>query len=149
MRYEGQRMKDCDIIQPELSAYVDGELSPHLRELVEAHLASCPRCQEALGELKTLATGVAALPKLQPSPQFLAEVRRKIARGDHPEALTWRDYLFRPFWVKVPLELAALVAVTVYVTRLEERQAIEPVASDQLAQLENYRNDQSPSAGME
>ncbi|HUO40260.1 MAG TPA: zf-HC2 domain-containing protein, partial [Mycobacterium sp.] len=133
MNDEGQRMNDCDIIQPELSAYTDGELAPHRRELVEAHLASCPRCQEALAELKTLTAGVAALPKLQPPPQFLAEVRRKIARGDNPEALTWQDHLFRPFWIKVPLELAALVAVTVFVTRLEE-QPIETVGSDQFAQ---------------
>jgi hypothetical protein len=142
-------MKDCDVIQTELSAYVDGELSAHRRELVEAHLASCARCREALAELKVLATGVAALPKLQPSPRFLAEVRRKIARGDHPEALTWQDYLFRPFWIKVPLEVAALVTVTVFMMRLEEQRAVEPVASDQFAQAESYRSDRSPSAAMD
>ncbi len=142
-------MKDCDVIQPELSAYVDGELTPHRRELVEAHLASCPRCQEALAQLKTLTVGVAALPKLQPSPRFLVEVRRKIARGDRPEALTWHDHLFRPFWLKVPLELAALVAVTVLVTRLKEQPAVETVVSDQLAQAENSGNDQSPAAEIE
>jgi hypothetical protein len=149
MKDEDQRMKDCDVIQPELSAYLDGELAPHRRERVEAHLASCPQCQEALAELKTLAAGVAALPKLEAPPRLLDEVRRKIARGDRPEALTWRDYLFRPFWLKVPLEIAALVAVTVFVVRLEEQQPIETVASDQFAQAENSGNEQSPSAEME
>jgi hypothetical protein len=142
-------MKDCDVVRPELSAYLDGELAPHRRELVEAHLASCPQCQEALAELKTLAAGVAALPKLQPSPRFLAEVRRKIARGDRPEALTWRDALFRPFWIKVPLEIAALAAVAIFMMRLEEQQPLEMVASDQFAQAENSGNDQSPSPEME
>lgn len=143
-------MKDCDVIQPELSAYLDGELTPHRRELVEAHLALCPPCREALAELKTLATGVAALSKLEAPPGFLAEVRRKIARGENPEALTWRDYLFRPFWIKVPLEIAALVAVTVSVMRWWEQQPIETtVASDQLAQAGNSGNDQSPSPEME
>jgi hypothetical protein len=137
-------MKDCDIIQPELSAYVDGELAMHRREIVEAHLASCPNCQTALAELKTIATGVAGLPKLDPPPGFLADVRHKIARGNDPEALTWRDHLFRPFWIKVPLELAALVAVTIFVTRLQEQPAVEPVASEQLAQAEGSVNDQSP-----
>lgn len=137
-------MNDCDIIQPELSAYVDGELTSHRRERVEAHLESCPRCQEALAELKTLAVGVATLPKMQPPRQFLAEVRRKIARGDHPEALTWQDYLFRPPWIKVPLELAALVAVTLVVMQFRQPVPEEPVVREQLAQAENPGNDQSP-----
>jgi anti-sigma factor RsiW len=141
-------MNDCNAIQPELSAYVDGELTPHRRERIEAHLASCPQCREALAELKTLAAGVAALPKLQPSPRFLAEVRRKIARGDNPEALTWRDYLFRPFWIKVPLELAALAAVTIWVSRLEEQPLVETGANEQLAQADNSGNEQSPPAEM-
>jgi anti-sigma factor RsiW len=139
-------MNDCDIIQPELSAYVDGELTPHRRELVEAHLASCPRCQEALAELKTLTAGVAALPKLPTPPRFLAEVRAKIARGDHPEVPTWQDHLFRPVWIKVPLELAAVVAITISMMRLEQRQPIETVASDQFAQAESSRNEPTPSA---
>ena len=117
--------------------------------MVEAHLASCPRCREVLAELKTLAVGVATLPKMQPPPRFLAEVRRKIARGDNPEALTWRDYLFRPFWIKVPLELAAVVAVAFLVMRLRQQAPVETVASDQLAQAENSGNDQLPSPDME
>jgi hypothetical protein len=148
MKDESQRMKECDVIQPELSAYVDGELTSHRRELVEAHLALCPQCREALAEMRTLAAGVAAMPKLQPSPRFLADVRHKIARGDNPEAPTWHDYLFRPVWIKVPLELAALIAVTVFVMRLQEQRA-EPVASEQLAQAENYDKDQSLSSPME
>ncbi len=142
-------MNDCDIIQPELSAYVDGELTPHRREWVEAHLASCPRCREVLAELKTLAVGVATLPKMQPPPRFLAEVRRKIARGDNPEALTWRDYLFRPFWIKVPLELAAVVAVALLVMQFRQQAPVETVASDRLAPAENSGNDQLPVPEME
>lgn len=149
MKDESQRMKECDVFQPELSAYIDGELTSHRRERVEAHLASCRQCQEALAELRTLADGVAAMPKLQPSPRFLADVRHKIARGDNPEAPTWHDYLFRPVWVKVPLELAALIAVTVFVMRLQEQRAVEPVASEQLAQAENYDKDQWRSSQLE
>ena len=41
-------MKNCQDIQPELSAYVDGELTPPQRVEIEAHVASCPRCQREL-----------------------------------------------------------------------------------------------------
>ena len=103
-------MKDCDIIQPELSAYVDGELTRHGRELVEAHLASCPHCREALAQLKALATGMAA------------------------------------FWIKVPLELAALFAVALLVMQYRQQPRDEPLASDQMAQAENPGNEQSSPA---
>ena len=68
-------MRNCQNIQPDLSAYVDGELTPSRRAEIEAHVASCPDCQRELAGLRTLAAGVAALPRLQPAPRFLAEVR--------------------------------------------------------------------------
>ena len=134
-------MKHCQDIQPELSAYLDGELMPPQRAEVEAHLASCPRCQEELAELKTLAAGVAALPRLEPAPQFLAEVRRKIARGDKPEPVTWRDYLFRPVWLKVPLEAAAVIAIAVFVQRHQEPMPANEVASLRMAGAENSKTE--------
>ena len=98
-------MKDCRKIQRELSAYLDGELTPSLRAEVEAHLASCAHCQRELLEMKTLTAGVAALPNLKPAPRFLTEVRRKIARDEKPEPMNWQDYVFRPYWLKVPLPI--------------------------------------------
>jgi hypothetical protein len=137
-------MKDCDVIQPELSAYLDGELTPPQRELVEAHLASCPQCQQALAELKALTAGTAALPKLEPAAEFLAEVRRKISRGDDPEALTWFDYLFRPYLLKIPMEAAALIAIALLVIQFRQPPPDETAASDQVAQEENSATEQSP-----
>jgi hypothetical protein len=103
----------CPQIQTELSAYVDGELPPSIRAEVEAHIEGCPHCQEHLAELRRLAEGVAALPKPQPAPQFLAAVRRKIAHGETPEQKNWIDLLFRPVWMKVPIEAVALAAILV------------------------------------
>jgi len=137
-------MKDCDAIQPELSAYVDGELTPRQREVVEAHLASCPRCQQVLAQLKTLAAGTAALPRLQPAPRFLAQVRSKINRGDDPGALTWFDHLFRPFLLKIPIEAAALIAIALLVIQLRQPPSDEVAARKQMAQEENLGNEQSP-----
>jgi len=104
-------MKDCPDIRWELSAYLDGELTPPQRAEVEAHLASCPGCRQELSELKTLGLGVAALAKLQHAPRFLYAVRSKIPRGAKPEPMTWQDYIFRPYWFKIPLEVAALIVI--------------------------------------
>ena len=131
-------MKNCQDIQPELSAYVDGELTPPQRAEIEAHVASCPRCQRELAELKTLAAGMAALPRLQPAPRFLAEVRRKIARGHGPELVSWQDHLFRPFWLKVPLEAAALIVVGMFVVRF-----VKPMPAGKAATLEMARTEKT------
>ena len=104
---------NCPQTQTELSAYVDGELPPSIRAEVEAHIEGCAACRKRLAELRKLAEGVAALPKPQPAPQFLAAVRRKIARGETPEQRNWIDLLFRPVWVKVPIEVVALAAILV------------------------------------
>ncbi len=130
-------MKDCRNIRGELSAYLDGELTPPQRTEVETHLASCAHCQRELVELKTLVTGVAALPKLQPTPRFLAEVRRKIASDGKPGALTWQDYVFRPLWLKIPLEVAALIVIAGLVIRSGHPLSAKKAASLEFAKAEN------------
>jgi anti-sigma factor RsiW len=137
-------MKDCQDMRTQLSAYVDGELTPAQRAEVDAHLASCPDCQQEVAELKTLAAGLAALPQLRPAPRFLADVRRKIARGENPEPLTWQDHLFRPFWLKVPLELAAVIAIVGYVMRSEQPMPVERGASIEMAKTESSESTPEP-----
>lgn len=134
-------MKNCRKIQQELSAYLDGELTSSLRAEVEAHLVSCARCQQELLEMKMLATGVAALPNLKPAPRFLSEVRRKIARDVKPEPINWQDYIFRPFWLKVPLEVAAVIVIIALVMRTTRPLPMEK-ARLQLAKAETGVNAQ-------
>jgi hypothetical protein len=129
-------MKNCRDIRGDLSAYIDDELTSPQRAEVEAHLASCSDCQRELLEIKTLVTGVVALPKLQPPPRFLTEVRRKIACADKPEALNWQDHVFRPLWLKVPLEVAALVVIIGLVMRGEHPLPTPKVTPLKLAKAE-------------
>jgi Putative zinc-finger len=112
-------MKGCRDIQEELSAYVDGELTPARRADIEAHVASCAPCRQKLAELKAVAAGVAALPKMQPATGFLADVRRKIEGAEKPEPVAWQDYLFRPYWLKVPLEVAVVITMVTFAMRYE------------------------------
>ena len=61
----------------ELSAYLDGELTPGERSAVEAHLAECPACSEELRLLGEVVSRVDALPRLS-APAALAGA---VARG--------------------------------------------------------------------
>src|ERR1017187_8836069 len=140
MRCEGGRMKNCQDIRCDLSAYLDDELTSPQQTEVETHLASCAHCQQELLELKRLVTGVVTLPKLQPPPRFLTEVRGKIARADKPGALNWQDYVFRPHWLKVPLEVAALIVIIGLVMRVEHPLPTQKKAPLELARAEKNEN---------
>jgi len=99
-------------IAGELSAYLDGEVTPTVRVEIEAHLGGCKACQQRLAELRKLSIGVAAQPQAQPSPRFLAEVRAKISgAGPAVDKPRWFDIVSRPVWLKVPLEAVAVVVL--------------------------------------
>lgn len=54
-------------VDPDLSAYLDGELTAADRARVEDHLRSCDRCSARLAELRATASLIAALPSARPS----------------------------------------------------------------------------------
>ena len=102
-------MKNCRNIEPELSALIDGELAVDQRAVVRAHVDQCPACARRLAELQQLATGIGALPKLAPPPQFLAGIQRQLLPA---KPLThWRDVWLNPVWPKLSVVAAAAVTV--------------------------------------
>ena len=54
-------------VRDDLSAYLDGALSPGRRTAIDAHLAACEACRSALGELRSAARLIAALPPAVPT----------------------------------------------------------------------------------
>jgi anti-sigma factor RsiW len=57
--------------EEELSAHVDGRLSPAESARLERHLASCEACRRQLGELRAVVEGLRALPSV-PAPRSFA-----------------------------------------------------------------------------
>jgi hypothetical protein len=112
-------MKKCRELQAGLSAYIDEELPSAGRMTIEEHVRGCGDCQKRLAELKELSLGVRALPRLQPAPGFLTEIRRRIARDSKPQARAWRQHLFQPFWLKIPVEAMAVIALVLFLMRIE------------------------------
>ncbi len=130
----------CDEIRNELSAYLDGEVAAPAREQIDAHVAECAGCRQRLEELRRLATGMAALPRLEPTPQFLAEVRARISRPEgRSHQVSWADVLFRPVWLKVPLEALAVIAVAATILVVQK----PPARQDDFAALPSERRDES------
>ena len=121
-------MNDCQNLEADLSALIDGELSAERQTDVIEHIDSCPACARRVAELQRLAAGINAMPKLKPPPQFAAAVHDKIRAGGRavPERGTpgWRDVLLRPVWLKVPLEVLAVVAVVLWLTRSRQTEQV-------------------------
>jgi anti-sigma factor RsiW len=107
-------MMTCQQIETELSAYVDAELPASQRAEVQSHLAGCAHCRQHLAQLQQLSEGVARLPKLEASPRFVPDLFRKIPGGYQPRS-SWVDVLFRPMWLKLPVEAVAVLALGVCV----------------------------------
>jgi anti-sigma factor RsiW len=69
----------CD---PErVTAYVDAALDAALRPELEAHLASCPECQEQVDAERELRARLKALPPPAPAPALEARVRASLRPG--------------------------------------------------------------------
>lgn len=82
----------CNIIQDLLPLYADEIVSPQSRELVERHLADCPRCRETLAEIQSSI----------PIPQLDDDrVLKKMRRKQRIRSLCWA--LFAAVWVALIL----------------------------------------------
>jgi len=78
-------MRNCAIIRQDLSAYLDGELSPEQRRRLEGHLAVCSACARHLEELRELARGLRRLPR-PTAPSHLMGQILEVLDGERQEA---------------------------------------------------------------
>jgi len=104
-----------------LSAWLDGELPPEDRRVVEAHLEGCPECRSRVAALRAADEAARELPAEAPEgyfDDFAARVRARIAEEPtrrpfpHPRRVPW------PVWAGA---LAAALVLAVVVPRTLER----------------------------
>ena len=107
-------MTNCQNIEPELSALIDGELAADQRAVVRAHVDQCPACAWRVAELQQLATRIGALPKLEPPPQFLAGIQRQLLPAK--PFTRWQDVWLNPVWPKIAVAAIAVVTVMTLIT---------------------------------
>jgi hypothetical protein len=73
-----------DMTTPQLSDYVDGELTATASAAVEAHLAQCAECRTVVEQLRGIAAAAGALPGTLPAANLWPGIESRIAR---PSAL--------------------------------------------------------------
>jgi anti-sigma factor ChrR (cupin superfamily) len=64
---EMQHSPECEAVQAELGAYVDGELRPVEQAVVERHLAACDACEAELALLRLVTQSLRLVSRPEPS----------------------------------------------------------------------------------
>ena len=100
-------MLTCEETEPELGAYLDGELNPRERATIEAHLVLCEKCNAVLNQIEFARKSLTALPKLS-APPALAPRILAVMRND----LTQTPADLPPVSIKLPTEPVRLFTPT-------------------------------------
>ncbi|MBI5247253.1 MAG: zf-HC2 domain-containing protein [Elusimicrobia bacterium] len=97
---------------PELSAYLDGALSPEPRARVELHMSSCADCRAELDSLRHMKLALSAAPrKAMPADLALALERRFVEGAAAP----WYAAFTRPvIWAPAGALALATFAVSLW-----------------------------------
>src|SRR5512140_1168217 len=94
------KMTSCRAVQEDLTAWIDGELSPRWTERVRQHVAGCARCAaEADGLRASIALQRQVLPQVisgeVDTAALRARLRRAVAAVPVPPQRAW-GWIFRP-----------------------------------------------------
>jgi hypothetical protein len=98
---------DCRTVHGYLSTYLDHDLPPQTRAILDQHFEACPPCRTELAHLQMVTAWVHDLPRIEPSAAFFQQVRERV------EHLPYRSRvgLFRRLAGTVPLQAAAALIV--------------------------------------
>ena len=114
---------ECQDIRKNLSAYLEGMVSPEDQELIDQHLASCRACSAALYELNRTGEVLKNLKEVEPPPWMTQKIMVRV-REEAESRRGFIQKLFYPLHIKVPLEAFATVLVAVIAVYVFK--AVEP-----------------------
>lgn len=102
---------DHATVKKNLSAYLDGAVTPEEKVLLEEHLEVCHECRAELRELAETVSRLRSLGEVEPPPWLTVKVMARVREEAGRERGLLRR-LFAPFGWKIRLEAAALVLLT-------------------------------------
>lgn len=120
----------CNEIENRLPAYLENLLSPEEKEIIEGHLASCPRCNRACEDIRKTEGIVQNLTEVEPPPFFEQRIMSRV-REEAAQKQGILRKLFYPLYIKVPIQafatlLIAVMAFSIYRTIMPELKDLAP-----------------------
>lgn len=123
----------CDELIPLMLRAADGTIAPAERAVLDAHLATCTACAEALADQQTMRNALAALavdaPVTHVGARVMATLRDEAARTAANttwlDALDWRRWT----WRMVPIAAALALAVAAVARPVETTSTSDTTSS--------------------
>jgi len=105
---------DHNEIRHKLSEYIDGAVTPQERAAIDEHLQACTTCSDALAELRKTIDQVKQIEEVE-APVWMTQKIMANVRAEAKEKKGLFQRLFYPLAVKLPIQAAALLFLTVTV----------------------------------
>lgn len=142
----------CEEVQEQLSEYLDTLQGGAVARGIETHLAGCAHCAEALADLAECRRLIATLPQVEPPIGFTARVMAHV--WETAARPNWRQRLFFPLPIKLPIQATAILVIgvlSVYLLQKEQSRkqllpAPEPSVLDGSNDQAKRESQNSPSA---
>ena len=116
----------CSAAKQKISDYIDNELNPSERPLLEKHLESCAECQKLHEDFKKIKAGAQGLLEFSPSGQtwfkIASGIKEKQSEGLSPSRKRQKLFVFSPnslgWIVSAALLLVIVVGAVFFIPRL-------------------------------
>jgi anti-sigma factor RsiW len=126
----------CRKIQRNLSAYITGELSDREYSAVTKHLASCPRCRDAVRKLTLITENLSESSFFDPPAYYFDHFPKKIISRiqEHPrERTTGKKWLFYAVGASSTVTLFLVIALfSLFPQNFEQPQTITDLSAESI-----------------
>jgi hypothetical protein len=125
---------ECHRVKKFLSEYIDNTLDEPTGALIEGHLKECRDCNYEYISMKSMVAELGSMSPLEAPGDFLEKVHERIESISMAGRI--KQLLFFPSWIKVPMELTALIATAVLIFVIfnmiqpENQVMVKPSATD-------------------
>jgi len=120
-------VKTCEIVENNLTEYVDGKLSEELRAEIEVHISECEACRELAESFRVVYPSAEAIEEIEPSTAFLPKLNARLDKLESESNVTFVPSMLQ--WFK-RMGAVAAVAVTVLLGYQMGQYAISPGQDD-------------------
>ncbi|MCJ7497326.1 MAG: zf-HC2 domain-containing protein [candidate division Zixibacteria bacterium] len=135
----------CRKIRRSLSQYYRGELSQEKEKLVIQHIQVCEGCAREAQRYQTLKEAVQNLKAFEPSPDFEANLERKIRELPYLEKKDKKKALVTSFpslrWVFIPAIAMAVALVLLLKGGFHKSQTTLPLKETEVAKIDTMVNE--------